>query len=77
MSDKSPWGPIITSEEEDEEDPIRKMLKMIEDIKIEEIKKGDTRTLKEIQESKNARINMIEKKISDMLYARKTRRLLS
>jgi len=73
---KSPWGPIVTTNDIDEEDPIRKLLAKIEAIKKENVSK-DVRTINAIKQDKSDRINKIEKQISDLIYKKKTRKLFA
>lgn len=71
MSKKPLWGPIISDEIADEDDPIVKIKMRIRALKDTKLDFSGDKTMKEVGDERNHQLYLMEKEIVDIVYKRK------
>ena len=77
MSEKSIWGPIISSDDIDEDDPVLKLKERIRTITDAPLDLSGNKTIKEAEEEKQALIDKLYDDMQKIFYKRKLLRLMA
>jgi hypothetical protein len=77
MSKKSPWGPIISTDFPDEDDPILKLKERIRAIRDAPLDLKGDKTIKEAEKEKEDLIRHLDSQMQEIIYARKRKKLLA
>lgn len=80
MNKEKVWGPIIYTgreELEEDEDPIRRLIKRQEELKKKPVEWKEGETLNEASARRDKKIAELEKKIWDLIYIKRQKKLKS